>query len=335
MTSFTSLFMRNAFPIYFIFLTLLLAPLAGCQNPTAVEPEEITIQVMWVPNAQFAGYYTAIEKGFYREEGLEVRFNPYDENVAVRDAVAVGEADFGIDGADEVLIGRGEGQPLTAVFVDYRIDPTAFASLAESGISHPEDWRGKTIGILPDSTGTIFKAVMAEYGLGEDEMSFVEYGYDFAMLTDGTVDVIPVYIFDEPYALEQMGYETNTILAYDFGISSYGDTLFTTESMLAEQPDLVEKFVRATQKGWRYALEHREEAIDIVLQYDDEGYHDRAYETHILSHEAPLVHTGEDQIGWMKTEVWQEMYTALFEAGMLQNPFDVTEAFSNRFVPNE
>lgn len=327
--------MRKTFLISFIFLVFSGTHLVGCQRPTSDEIEEITIQVMWVPNAQFIGYYVAIEKGFYLDEGLDVSFIPYDEDISVRDAVANGQADFGIDGAQEVLIGRGEGQPLTAVFVNYRIDPTAFASLVESDIKHPEDWRGKNIGILPDSTGTIFKAIMANYGLSEDEINFIDYGYDFSMLTDGTVDVIPVYIFDEPYALEQMGYKINTLLAYDYGVSSYGDTLFTTNSLITKRPDLVERFVRATQEGWRYALENREEAIEIILEYDDEGYHDFDYENHILSHEAPLVHTGKDQIGWMKDEIWQEMYSLLHGAGILQQPFDPAEVFTNQFLPQE
>jgi NitT/TauT family transport system substrate-binding protein len=303
-----------------------------------IEPvalQTIHVQVMWVPNAQFAGYYVAMEKGFYQDVGLEVIINPYNEHTSVRDAMMEGKAEFGIDGAFEVLLGCGEKQPLKAIFVDYRIDPTAFASLKSKQITHPEDWVGKKIGILPDSTGSVFRAIAMGYNIDVNQMTFKEYNYDFSMLTEGEVDVIPIYIFDEPYVLEKMGYQIDTILAYDYGIKSYGDTLFTTENFITENPEIVRNFVQATAKGWQFALEHQEETLDIVLRYDDEGYHDREYERYILVNESPLVHTGEDKIGWMREEVWQDMNEILITNKMIDHPIDISNCYTNAFLDQE
>jgi len=314
----------------------ILLSVVGCKPESApVALQTIRVQVMWVPNAQFAGYYVAMEKGFYRDVGLEVIFNPYDERTSVRNSVMEGKAEFGIDGAFEVLIGCGEKQPLKAIFVDYRIDPTAFASLKSKQITHPEDWDGKKIGILPDSTGSIFKAIAKGYNIDENQMTFKEYNYDFSMLTEGEVDVIPIYIFDEPYVLEKMGYQIDTILAYDYGIKSYGDTLFTTENYIAENPEIVSKFVQATAKGWQYALEHQEETLDIVLRNDDEGYHNREYEKYILVNESPLVHIGEDQIGWMQEEIWHDMYKILINSKMIDAPYDIAGCYTNTYIDQE
>jgi len=323
--------MLISFLLQLLFATLL----SGCTAAiTAEKLTSVRVQVMWVPNAQFAGYYVAMDKGFYRQEGLDVIINDYDPNVSVRDVIVSGQVEFGIDGAIEVLSGRGEGQEIKAVFVDYRISPTGFASLSSSNINHPQDWVGKRIGFLPDSTGTIFKTILSRYDIQEEQMTFADYSYDFGMLTDGIVDVIPVYIFDEPYALEQKGYEINTLLACDYGVNFYGDTLFTSTALIEENPELVQRFVNATLKGWQYALQNQNEAIEIILKYDDEGYHDREYEQYILSRESPLVHTGEDSIGWMKAEIWQEMYTIMNDSDLIQQPFDVSDSYTMQFLQN-
>jgi len=274
----------------------------------------------------------AIEKGYYEEEGIRVIFNEYDETVAVKDMVAEGNADFGIDGANQVIVGRGEGLPLKALMVNFRKSPTAFASLTETGIEKLSDLEGKKIGYLPDDTYIIFKTMIRINGINESTMTFIEYGYNFEMLYNGTVDVIPIYIFDEPYIMGEEGYNINTLLAYDYGVHFYGDTLFTTDQMIEENPDLVERFIRATLRGWQYAIENPTEAVDIVLLYDHEDYHDKDYESYILIHESPLVHTGEDYIGWMKESVWQEMHDLLLDQGMLEKSINVSECYTMDFL---
>lgn len=321
-------------------LTLVLAAmsflvaLTACEASTEEHPEleEVHIQVMWVPNAQFAGYYVAMDKGYYRDEGLKIVFNEYDEQVAVKDAVVEGRAEFGIDGADQVIVARSEGKHLTALAVHYRLNPSAYASLKDKGIKSPQDLRGKRIGILPDNTGTIFKAMIGKHGLSESDVVLVEYSFDFGMLYRGEADVIPIYLFDEPYVMAKEGYELNIILPEDYGIHAYGDTLFTTEQLVQEQPDLVLRFVRATLKGWRYAIENPEATVDIVLKYDDPGYHDREYELHILDNQAPLIHTGENEIGWMKQSVWQDMHNMLLDQGLIERPIDINKAYTMEYL---
>lgn len=311
---------------------LLLGFANGCtRQPAALE--QVHMQVMWVPNAQFAGYYVAKELGFYREVGLELVIHPYDETIAVRDAVARGQAEFGVDGADQVLVGRGEGQALKAIAAIYRINPTAFAALADSGIRTPEDLIGKQVGVLPDNTRTLFDAMIQRVGLSDAPIERVPYGYDPTMLYRGDVDVIPVYVFDEPYMLAQEGYDFNLILPQDYGIDAYGDTLFTTETLIEERPELVRNFVQATIRGWRYVIENPEETLDIVLQYDHPDYSDRAYERYILTNQAPLVHTGREVIGWMRESTWQAMAEMLQEQVQLPDEIDATDAYTNTFLP--
>lgn len=301
-------------------------------NPQTEELTELKIQTMWVPNAQFAGYYVAMDKGYYAEEGLKVVFNEYDEEVAVKEAVTEGSADFGIDGADQVIVGRSEGKPLKAIATPARINPTAFASLKEKNILKPADLANTKAGYLPDNTGLIFDVMISRLGVDESNISRVPYGYDFNMLYSGEVDVIPVYIYDEPYIMEQEGYQVNVLHPQKFGIKFYGDTIFTTEQMIKEKPELVEGFLKASLRGWQYALENQDETLGIVMKYAHEDYQDEAYEEYILSRSAPLIHTGEDHIGWMKAEVWSEMEQVLNEEGFLEKPVNAEDCYTLEFL---
>lgn len=321
-----------------IFLIILVAVFVSKEDPQKKEVvknkplREVRIQTMWVPNGQFAAYYVAMEKGYFEAEGLKVSFNPYNEEVAVKDAVINGDADFGIDGADQVIFARSEGKKLKAISVNYRLNPTAFASLAEKNLKKLTDFVGHKIAILPDNTGTVFKTMLKKNGIREDQLTLVPYGYDFKMLYDGIVDVIPIYLFDEPYKLKKEGYSINILLPEDYGVEGYGDTLFTSDELIQKDPELVKKFLKASLKGWQYAIEHIDETAKIMLKYDHQDYKELEYEKFILTNQSPLVHTGEDYIGWMKPETWQGIYQMLIEQKMIKNQFPIEDAYEMKFL---
>ena len=135
--------------------------------------------------------------------------------------------------------------------------------------------------------------------------------------------------FDVLTAHEQ-GYQVNLIFPEDYGVHLYGYTLFTTDRLIQENPDLVERFLRATLRGWQWAVENPEEAGPLALKYDPAL--DAAHQVAIMTASIPLVNTGEDHIGWMKPEVWAGMEQTLREQGVLTAPLDVTQVYTMQFL---
>lgn len=292
--------------------------------------EEVNVQFVWVPNAQFAGIYVADQKGYYKDEGIKIVYREYTTEQPVKDIVASGAADFGIDGADQVIIGRSMGQSLVAVAVIYRINPIGYASMKSLGVKDPKDYAGRKIGYLPDNSAVLFKAMIGKMGLNESQIKWVDYEYDLELFYNQDIEVVPIYVTDEIYEFQRKGFNVDVLVPEDYGVSFYGDTIITTEEIIEKRPELVERFLRATLKGWTYALQNPKEAVEITRLYDDEEY--EAREEFIISASAPLIHTGESRIGWMEPDEWKSIQAVLLEQEIIQTPVDIQKAFTMEFL---
>ena len=146
----------------------------------------------------------------------------------------------------------------------------------------------------------------------------------------GEVDSTAIYSTGGLIRLRQAGYEVNLIWPSDYGVHLYADTLITTDQLIAENPDLVTRFLRATLRGWREAIEDPEAAVAITLRYAKEA--DAELQAQMMEASLPLIHTGEDQIGWMREEVWQGMHDILLEQGILAGPVDVDKVYTMEFL---
>jgi NitT/TauT family transport system substrate-binding protein len=230
--------------------------------------EAVIVRLKWVHQAQFAGNYVAIEKGFYADEGLSVTVEPFsyeDRSIA---SVLAGKSDFGIAGAEEILLAKEAGLPIKAFAVIYKKNPVVAYSLKSSGITRPSQFVGKTVGIERGiNVEYQYAAMMSKLGIDRSKIKEVSVGYDAAELLTGKVEVSTGYIINEPQLVVEAGKEINTMLMSDYGINMYADVLFTTDEMIAKRPELVAKMLRATLKGWQYAIEHEEEAVNITLKY--------------------------------------------------------------------
>lgn len=309
-------------------LLLMSIGIAGCNAP---EPEKITLKLKWLHQAQFAGNYLAQEKGFYAEEGLDVNMEEFSFDNPTIDAVAGGSADFGITGADELLLARAKGIPIRAFAVIYRINPVCAYSLKESGIEKPQDFIGKKVGLeRGTNVDLLYYAMMSRMGIDRSRIKELTIGYDAAELLNGSTDVSTGYIINEPHQAIEAGYEVNTILMADYGANIYADVLFATEDTLENNPDIVEKFLRATIRGWEYAIENEEEAVDIDLKYAKGRT--RSHEAYMLRQSAPLIHTGDLRIGEMEKEEWEKTMAVLKEQGMLKEEIDLESAYTTEFI---
>jgi len=314
-------------------MVLVVMVVAACGTPQITEPpDEVTVQLAWAHQYQFAGFYAAEQQGFYAEEGLEVNLLPRPGvAVDVTANVVDGLADFGITFGAGLVVDRSRGRPVTAIATIYRRYPLAFMTLAESGIARPQDFPGHTTRTLtPGGSAVAFEAMMTRLGLDPHSVEQLDVGYDLAPFFAGELDIWPGYLPNEPLTAREEGYDVNLILPDDYGIHLYGDVLFTTDRLIEENPDLVLRFLRATLRGWQWAVENPQEAGPLALKYDSTL--DPAQQAAMMEASVPLVYTGEDHIGWMRDEVWQGMYDLLMEQGLLAEPFDVHEAYTMEFL---
>jgi len=315
----------------FIFFVLILV-ISGCtQNIKENELQEITVKLKWLHQAQFAGNYVAVEKGFYANEKLKVNLGPFSFEDPTIDSVVNGTAVFGITGADELILARSKGLTLKAFAVIYKINPVCAYSLKESGITNPQDFIGKNIGLERGTNVEIlYYAMMGKLDINRSQINELTIGYDATELLNGITDVSTGYLINEPHQVIEAGYEVNTILMADYGVNMYADVLFATEDTINNNPELVEKFLRATLEGWQYAIDHNGEAIDIVLEYVTNG--SRSHEMYMLNSSIPLIQTGETPIGWMKKDEWMQAQDILLEQNITDAEINIENVYTMDFL---
>jgi NitT/TauT family transport system substrate-binding protein len=311
-----------------LILAISLVACAPAATPTpALTP--ITVQLAWTHQAQFAGMYIADQKGYYSAEGLAVSFNPGGANVDKFTPVLNGTAQFSEASADELILARSEGQPLRAIATIFRRSPIVFISLADKAITRPQDFIGKTISV-PANILLSLRAMMDTVGIAPDQYTVVTLPSDLTMFTSGDPPVWGVFTIGFLVVIQQAGYKINMIYPDDYGVHFYADTLFTTDDLISTKPDLVLRFLRATLKGWTYAVENPGEVPAAVQKYKPEA--DPVVELGRMTASLPLVNTGEDHIGWMKPEIWSGMEQALRKHGIISAPLDVTQVYTTQFL---
>jgi NitT/TauT family transport system substrate-binding protein len=310
-----------------------LALLAILATTAACKPErpkrEVTLGLSWIHQAQFSGPYYADRHGLYAREGLQVEFVPASIDRDPLDEFIAGKYDFVIAQPDTLIAARLKGHRFKAVAVTYRIHPMVLMSLPSSGITRPQDFRGKTIGVAY-SEKLILMALLNKMNIPASEVTIVKRPYDFDSLRKGDLHVQAGWATDELQTARRDGLELNVISPYDYGITFYADVLTVRESLIEQDPELVERFVRATLQGWAAALQDPAESAKLPLHYNPAL--NPVHEVQVLQASAPLVHIGVDHIGWMRTAEWEEMIRALHEQGVIAERISASELFTTRFL---
>src|SRR5258707_5175222 len=245
---------------YRIVTSIVAAVLSG-MLATAQADESVTLRLKWFHQAQFAGFYVAKEKEFYKSAGLNLDIQPGGPDFPAIQMVSGGNAQFGVTGADQILITRSKGVPVVALAVIFRRNPFVLFSLAKSGIKAPADYVGKNIGVkIGGNEELIYRAVLAKAGIDKARLNEIPVKFDITPLLAGAVDVWPGYLINEVLAAKEKSFDVNVVSPSDYGIDLYADTLFTTEKMLTDKPDVVSEFVTPTLKGWTTTIAAPEEA---------------------------------------------------------------------------
>jgi ABC-type nitrate/sulfonate/bicarbonate transport system substrate-binding protein len=313
--------------VLIVVVTLILAACVPAKRP-ALTP--ITIQLKWTHAAQFGGFYAADQKGYYAAQGLAAAFVEGGPGINVLDAVAGGSAQFGVAGASDLILARAQGKPLRALAVIYRRNPNVWVALESTGITRPQDFVGKKIRSVSDMP-PMLHAMTARVGVCPDQYTEVELPSDVALFGSGEVPIWGIYAPVLGVAFERAGYRVNGIYPDDYGVHFYGDVILATDAMVAQNPELVRRFLRATLDGWRYAVENPADTGPMVGKVSPNA--DPELQVAQMTSSIPFIQTGEDQIGWMKAEVWAGMEKVLREQGVLTKTLEVSQVYDAHFMP--
>ena len=279
---------------------------------TACAVEKITLQLKWHHQFQFAGYYAAQSKGFYRQENLDVNIVEGGGNMPALKQVLTGAAQYGI-GDSDILLSRMAGKPVVAIASIFQHSPYVLLSLREKNINSPQDLVGKRIMLSNDQGATQFKAMMNKAGIGLEHVTLLPHTWNLLDLIKGSADVMSAYATVEPVQLEAMGYQPSILSNQAYGVDFYGDILFTSEREVSAHPERVDAFLRATKKGWAYAFEHREEIARLIAGMNGVSEHGITYD--MLLKEAsimePYVLSDVVEFGHMNIERWESIAKTL------------------------
>ena len=255
-----------------LFCLLFIAPDTNAKAP---EPdsnpkiETINLQLKWFHQFQFAGYYAAKEKGYYSDVGLKVNLIERTPKINVVDQVSSGAAHYGIEDTG-IIVRYANGEPIKALAAIFQHNPYIFISKQSSGIVSPYEMIGKRVMYdKKDGKGAEeipLRALLAETGITDEQFTHIKTSFDKNDLIQDKTDVISGYITDAPRFFEARGVKINVINPLNYGIDFYGDLLFTSDKEVQNNPKRVQSFLQASIKGWRYALEHQEEIIQLILQ---------------------------------------------------------------------
>jgi len=284
----------------------------------APEMAKVTLQLQWVPQSQFAGYYAALSKGFYTEEGLDVAIKPGAVEIVPQQVVATGGAEFGIAWVPKVLASREQGADLVNIAQLFQRSGTLEISWTDSGITKPEDWRGKKVGTWGFGNEPELFAAMRKVGIDPNnasDVTIVQQPFDMSLLLNREVDAAQAMTYNE-YAqvLEAVNPKTgelykpedlNVVSFEDVGTAMLQDAVFVRGDWIAqpENQDIAVRFLRASFKGWMFCRDTPDECVQIVL--DAGTALGKGHMTWMLNEINALIWPSPNGIGVMDPDAWK------------------------------
>jgi NitT/TauT family transport system substrate-binding protein len=300
---------------------------------------KLKIQLKWVPQAQFAGYYVAKEKGFYEEEGIDASIVPGGPDVIMEQQVANGAADIGITGVDSLLVSIDNGLPLVSIAQTSQTSSNLLISKKSSGIDSFEKMKGKKVGSWMGSQQFQILAFLEKEGLNpKEDVSIVKQGFTMDQFFNDQLDVASATTYNEyPVVLESgvKPEELNVFRVEDGGLAMLEDTIFAKTDWVKDNRELAVKAVRATLKGWKYANENQDEAVDIVMKNVQEGSTTREHQATMLKEILKLILPEgftEEQIGTIPEDKFQTTADIALKYGLIKKAADLTTAYDKTIV---
>jgi len=288
---------------------------------TAAEAKDkLTLQLKWVTQAQFAGYYVAKDKGFYSDAGLDVTINPGGPDVAPPQVIAAGGADVVIDWMPSALATREKGVPLVNIAQIFKKSGMMLTCRKDAGIKSPADFKGHTLGVWFYGNEYPFLSWMSKLGLGTtggaNGVKVLKQGFNVDPILQKQASCVSTMTYNEYWQIIDAGIPANELQVYkyeDQGVSTMEDGLYTLEKSLND-PKMVDKlarFVKASIKGWDYAMKNVNEAADIVLENDASGAQTEKHQRRMMGEIAKLIEGSAKGIGYLDPADYQRTVDTL------------------------
>jgi NitT/TauT family transport system substrate-binding protein len=321
--------------IGFLCLVQCLVLVGGCgpePTPTPVPLQPVSLQLQWVTQAQFAGYYVALDKGWYREEGIDLTIRPGGPDLVPVDLVSAGTHDFATSLLADLVVAVQQGKPVISLAQIQQTNGLLLIARKSSGIAQPQDFVGHRVGIWLGGWEAQFDALIAKEGLSPQDFTLVSQGFSMDPFLKGELDVASAMIYNEYHVVLESGVkpeDLNIIDYANYGLDFPGDVLFTSRQLLAQDPDLCMRMLRASLRGWQYAVEHPEEAADIVLKYDESGIQTRQHQLSMMNEIAKLVVLPVRPLGFSDRDDVRRTIDTLLSYGVLSGPVVPEDVFTN------
>jgi len=309
---------------------LLLALIFSMPAFAADAPEKVRIQLQWHHQFQFAGYYAALEKGFYRDAGLEVSLIEGGPRTSSIDEVLQGRAQFGISGAGLVKAYL-DGKPVLMLAPIFQHSPSILLTLGRSLGNPAEVARAGVISLQPGDENIDVKAMFVNEGIHLHDLDTRTDPLTLQDLLDGKIVAMIAYLSNEPFLLSKRGLEYTTIKPQSYGMDFYSDVLFTSQALAKARPETVAAFRAATLKGWQYTLAHQDELIGIILnKYNPQG---KSREHLVFEAEtlANLISSDLVEIGHSNPGRWRYIAETFVKFGLIKSEIDLTGFY---YTPN-
>lgn len=297
--------------------------------------EKVSVVLDWTPNTNHTGLYVAAEKGYFKEEGLDVEIIMPGEAGADQ-LVASGQAEFGIGYQEGITQARVQGVPLVSVAAIIQHNTSGFASPKEKGIISPKDFEGKTYGGWGSPVEqSVIESLMKQEGADVEKVSILNIGdTDFFTAVNRDVDFTWIYYGWTGVEAELRGEDINMVYLTDYSknLDYYTPVLTTSEKMIEENPETVRSFLAAVAKGYDFAIDHAKDAADILLKAApdlDKDLVTKSQEWLATKYQDDAPRWGEQRL-----EVWENYSTWMFENNLLEKELNAEAAFTNEFLPN-
>jgi ABC-type nitrate/sulfonate/bicarbonate transport system substrate-binding protein len=290
----------------------------------------ITLQQSYINNTEFAGYYIAAKKGYYAKYGLDVNIISAGATTDPRTVVANGGAQIGfVSETSDVLIGISEGVPYKCFGATFQSNPGCLMVLAKSDIFNVKDLEGKTIGMQDNARQQVI-GILQSNGVPVDKVNLQVVGDDPTPLVLGKIDAYTAYAFDEPIALKMQGIGTRCYSFSDIGLPGYGDNLIATNDTIKSNPDMLARFVKASQEAWAYSIAHPAEAVSVTLDDYPSGQNATQQKLQMQAQIPMLTSAATRANGllWIDPSVWGKAISTAAASHALKKPLTVADSMT-------
>jgi NitT/TauT family transport system substrate-binding protein len=294
--------------------------LAGLWTGAARAADPVTLQLKWVAQAQFAGYYVAQAKGFYTKEGLAVTIKPGGPDINPSQVIAGGGADVIVDWMPSALAAREKGVPLVNIAQVFERSGLELTCRKDSGVKTPVDFKGKTLGVWFSGNEYPFLSWMAKLKLktdgGPNGVTVLKQGFNVDPLLQKQAACISTMTYNEYWQLIEAGMKPDQLVVFkyeDEGVATLEDGLYTVDSKLKDPAmlDRLSRFVKASLEGWKYALAHQDEAVKITMENDTAGAQTAAHQKRMMSEVAKLAAPGPHGVGYLDPAAFDRTVSVL------------------------